>query len=103
MTIFTAGNANTGTIVNRATQFLINLRETFVDISQLQAWMSAQSDGDLEALGFTAGDLSMLRSALADANALGLIYTTGLPPGTYPQPASAYVYATSQRAIIGPQ
>lgn len=103
MTIFSAGNANVGTIVNRATQFLINLRDTFEQVSDLEAWLSAQSDADLEALGFSAGDLSMLRSALADANALGLIYTTGLPPGTYPQPASAYIYATSQRAIIGPQ
>lgn len=103
MTIFTAGDANVGTIVNRSTQFMINLRDTFEEITDMEAWVSAQSDADLEALGFSAGDLSMLRSALADAAALGLIYTTGLPPGTYPQPSSAYVYATSQRAIIGPK
>jgi hypothetical protein len=103
MAIFTAGDANAGTIVNRATQFMINLRQTFADISALQAWIVAQSDSDMESIGFTAGDLSMIRSAIADANALGLIFTTGLPPGTYPQPGSAYVYATSMRAIIGPR
>ena len=103
MTIFTAGNANVGTIVNRSTQFMINMRDNFEEIIDMFEWVSAQSDGDLEALGFTAGDLSMLRSALADANAMAQIYLTGLPPGTYPQPASAYIYATSMRAIIGPQ
>lgn len=103
MTIFTAGNANVDTIVNRTTQFMINMRDNFEGIIDMQAWVSAQSDAQLEALGFSAGDLTMLRSALADANAMAQIYLTGLPPGTYPQPASAYVYATSMRAIIGPQ
>lgn len=103
MTIFTAGNANVDTVVNRSQQFMINLRDTFESIADMQAWVVAQSDADMESIGFTAGDLSMLRSALADAAALGLIYTTGLPPGTYPQPASAYVYASSQRQIIGPK
>jgi hypothetical protein len=103
MSIFVAGDANVSTIVNRAQQFMINLRDTFKSIADLQAWIAAQSDSDLEALGFSASDLGMLRSALADANALGLTYTTGLPPGTYPQPASAYVYAASQRLVIGPK
>jgi hypothetical protein len=103
MTIFTAGNASVDTIVNRATQFMVNLRDTFTEIEDLDNWMVAQSDADLEALGFTAGDLSMLRSALADANALAQICNTGLPPGTYPQPPSAYVYAASMRQIIGPR
>lgn len=103
MTIFTAGNANVDTIVNRSTQFMVNMRDNFENIVDMFQWVSAQSDGDLEALGFSAGDLSMLRSALADANAMAQIYLTGLPPGTYPQPASAYIYATSMRAIIGPK
>jgi hypothetical protein len=103
VTIFTAGDANISTIVNRATQFMVNLRDNFKEIADLEAWISAQSDADMEALGFSAGDLSMVRSALADANALGLIFSTGLPPGTYPQPGTAYVYATSMRAIIGPR
>lgn len=103
MTIFAAGDPNVSTIVNRTTQFFINLRDTFESIADMEAWMSAQSDGDLEGLGFTAGDLSMIRAALADANAIGLIFTTGLPPGTYPQPPSAYIYAASVRAIIGPK
>lgn len=103
MTIFSAGNANVGTIVNRSIQLMLTLRETFQEIADLQAWMIAQSTSDLEGLGFSASDLSMLQSALADANAMAQIYTTGLPPSTYPQPASAYVYANSMREIIGPQ
>jgi len=103
VTIFTAGDANVGTVVNRTTQFLVNMRDTFTEIVDMYKWVSAQTDADMEAIGFTAGDLPMIRSALADANALAQIYLTGLPPGTYPQPGSAYIYATSMRAIIGPR
>ena len=47
-------------------------------------------------------DAQSVLSALADANALRQIYETGLPPATYPQPPQAYVYAASQRQVIGP-
>ena len=40
---------------------------------------------------------------IACANALAQLYSTGLPPASYPQPPSAYVYGASQRQVIGPQ
>lgn len=103
MAIFSAGNVSTTSIASRAVALCTNLRNDLQDLIELEDYLSAQADADLEALGFSASDLSMLRSAVADANALAQIYLTGLPPGTYPQPASAYIYATSMRAIIGPQ
>jgi hypothetical protein len=45
----------------------------------------------------------MILSAIADAHALWVIYTTGQAPATYPQVTGPYVFGASQRAIIGPQ
>jgi hypothetical protein len=42
-------------------------------------------------------------SAVADAHAEAILHSTGLPPDTYPQPASSYPYAASQSQVIGPQ
>ena len=103
MAIFSAANINTGSIAGKAVALCTTLRNTLEDIKDLQAYLSAQTDADLQALGFSASDLSFLRSAVADGNALAQIYLTGLPPGTYPQPASAYIYANSMRQIIGQQ
>lgn len=103
MTIFSSGNINVGNIANKAVTLCAGLRNILQEISDLQSYLSAQTDADLIALGFTAADLSFVRSAIADANALAQIFRTGLPPGTYPQPASAYVYAASMRQITGPQ
>lgn len=82
---------------------LIALRDALSAVQDLYGWLSGVSEGDLEALGFSAGDAGALQSAVADANAVADIYSTGQPPGTYPQAASAYVYAASQRQVIGPQ
>lgn len=83
---------------------LINLRNAVKDVQNLFGWTSGLAAADLAtASGYSAADAAVVLSACADANALAQIYSTGLPPGTYPQPASAYVYAASQRQVIGPQ
>lgn len=83
---------------------LLNLRRAFQDVQALFGWTSGLAAADLAtASGYSAADAAVVLSACADANALAQIYTTGLPPGTYPQPASAYIYAASQRQVIGPQ
>jgi len=81
---------------------LVQLRNALEGAADLQGWASGIAATDLEALNFTAADAAALLSAIADAGALASIYNTGLPPGTYPQPASAYVYGASQRNVIGP-
>jgi farnesyl diphosphate synthase len=53
-------------------------------------------------LGFDVDMLFAVRSAVADAHAEYQLYATGTVPGSYPQPASAYVYAASQVRVIGP-
>lgn len=83
---------------------LLNLRNALEDVQDLYGWSSGISASDLETgLQFSAADAAAILSAISDANAVAQIYETGLPPGTYPQPASAYVYAASQRQVIGPQ
>lgn len=91
-------------IVNNAQSKLANLRNALVACEQFYLWLSGLSAADLEAapISLDATSATALLSAFADANALYQIFTTGLPPGSYPQPASAYVYGNSQRVIIGP-
>lgn len=103
MSIFNASNINAGVIAQKVQAQLIQLRNAINGVQNMYGWSSGVSAGDLEAIGFSAGDADALLAAISDANAVAQIYETGLPPGSYPQPASAYVYAASQRLVIGPQ
>jgi hypothetical protein len=91
-------------IVSNAQNKLAALRDALIGCEQFYQWLSVYAQSDLQAapISMDTASTGSLFSAFADANALYQIYTTGLPPGTYPQPASAYTYATSQRVVIGP-
>lgn len=85
------------------TQKLSALRAALDDVADLYQWTSGLVDTDLTGIGFASADADDILSAVADANGLAQIGATGLPPGSYPQPASAYVYEASWARIIGPQ
>jgi hypothetical protein len=89
-------------VTQRVQATLGALRAALSDVADEYNWTSGVAATDLEALGFTSDGANAILSAVADANALAQIYSTGLPPGTYPQPASAYVYEASQAAVLGP-
>lgn len=91
-------------IVNNAQSKLSALRNSLAQCEEFYQWLTTNVQADLEAapISMDTASTTALFNAFADANALYQIYTTGLPPGTYPQPASAYTYATSQRVVIGP-
>ena len=91
-------------IINNAQAKLSALRDAFVQCEQFYQWLITNQQTDLEAapVSMDTVSTSALFAAFADANALYQVYTTGMPPSTYPQPTSAYTYATSQRVIIGP-
>jgi hypothetical protein len=91
-------------IVNNAQAKLSALRDALIDCEQFNEWLITNAQADLEAAPISMDTPSTvaLFGAFADAHALYQIYTTGLPPGSYPQPTSAYTYATSQRVVIGP-
>ena len=101
MPIFAAGITQ-AYVTNNAQSKLAALRRALRDCEDFYLWLSAYANADLVGLGFSAGDATDIFNAAADANALYQIYVTGLPPGTYPQPASAYIYGASQRVVIGP-
>lgn len=104
MAIVNASNMTPQQIIGRAAQALVNHRQALQVLNDLYAWTSGITPADLTAapIGMPAADAQALLTAIADARAEYLIHTTGLPPGTYPQPGSAYVYAASQNALIGP-
>ena len=101
MAVFNGSNTNPNTLINQVTNKLVVLRNAMDAITDLYGWSSGVAASDLEAIGMAAGDASALLTAIADANAVAQIYDTGLPPGSYPQPSSAYVYAASQRQVMG--
>ena len=101
------GGVNGAQIQNAAVTLCKALRDDLAHITQLQQYLAGLSVADLTSLlspsPTAAADAQDIMSAVADAAALASIYSTGQPPGTYPQAPAAYVYANSQRVIIGPQ
>jgi hypothetical protein len=90
-------------VAAQVTQRLTTLRNALDGVGDLYGWTSGVALSDLEGLGLSAAWAGQLLSAVADAHALAQIYATGQPPGSYPQAASAYVYAASQQQVIGPR
>lgn len=103
MTIFNASNQSAGQIISNVQSKLLSIRIALDGIAELYRWSSGVAAADLQAAPFsmTATDAATLLAAIADAHALALIYTTGLPPASYPQPASAYNYSASQSQVMG--
>jgi hypothetical protein len=99
--MFNSANLNPQGIISSVQQGLVSIRTAMNIADNLYAASSGIALADLTGIGMTSGDASAILSACADANALNLYYNTGLPPGTYPQPSSAYIYGTSQRIVIG--
>lgn len=91
------------TVIASVQQGLIIIRNAMNVADNLYEWSSGVAPSDLTGIGMASGDADAILSAIADANALSLYYNTGLPPGSYPQPASAYAYGASQRIVIGPR
>jgi hypothetical protein len=101
---FTAGITE-AYIVNNAQNALVQLRDALDRVNDFYLWLSAYAATDLEAAPISMDSVSAgnLLSAFADAHALYQIYTTGQAPGAYPQvTGTPYVYAASQRIVIGP-
>jgi hypothetical protein len=85
-------------------QALVNHRNALNQLQNLYKWSSGLQVSDMEtAAGVSQADATTYLSALADGNAEAVTHFTGLPPGSYPQPASTYVYGATQAQVIGPQ
>lgn len=98
--MFTTGTSAEA-VANQVIQVLAGLRNALDLAHDAAQWSAGIAHDDLVTFGFPDDDASALQSALADADALYDYYSDGLPPGTYPQPSSSYVYGNSQRLLIG--
>ncbi len=92
--------ANQGLIAQAATQRALAVRNDITAAQGFYAWISGQADADLTGIGFTAGDISLMRSMAADLNALGNIYHGLAPGGAYVLP---YSFINSSTLVIGAQ
>jgi hypothetical protein len=64
----TAVDARSGDLARRT-------RDLFTDIERMDRWLAGQTNQELEALGYTAEDVTLLRAAMTDLNALRLVAT----------------------------
>jgi hypothetical protein len=102
--VYNESGLNAQQLNNTAALVFRNLRSALKAAQELYSWASGVSSAELVTAGFSStADADTYLSAAADANALYQIFLTGLPPASYPQPASAYVYAASMTRVIGPQ
>lgn len=99
-------NETPANLIARAGQVLQDWFNAMDEVQQFQEYLSGIAVADLEntaaGMGFSAAYAQGLKSAFADADAARQLIQTGLPPSSYPQPPSAYVYAASIYAIMGP-
>jgi len=93
---------NQAIVTQRVQAKLGALRDALNDIANEYKWTSGVSVADLQGIGFSAAGANAILSGVADANAISQLYSTGLPPATYPQPTSAYPYEASQAIVLGP-
>lgn len=103
MPVIGAGPTTATELIDAVKRALINHRESLQTLGDLHDWSSGISLSDLTSapVNMSSTDAQAILTAINDAHAEYLIHTTGLPPNTYPQPASAYIYEASQNAVIG--
>ena len=73
----------------------LTVREAFRTVQVFQAWLAATPDGNLVALGYTAGEAATLKSAFTDLDKLRTIYE-----GTATQ-TPAYDFRTFAKLLVG--
>jgi hypothetical protein len=66
--------ADQPSINQRAGSVALMIRTAFEQIETLQAFLAGQQDSALVALGYTAGEVAILKSAISDLDLLRRIY-----------------------------
>jgi len=88
-------SATKADIDSRSGGLALSLRNTTDEIRNFKIFLDSKPDGDLTALGYTAGDINTLRSAFVDLARLVSVYE-----GTQAQP-SAYDFRTFAKLLTG--
>lgn len=69
------GNAvSKNDVDNKSAQLALTLRTNFDGIRHFKVWLDTKVDGDLVTLGYTQGEVNILRSATGDMDELRRIY-----------------------------
>lgn len=92
------GSFTQAQISGNAQAKLVNLQTALQAAADYYVWLSANTQAELEAIGFSTADTTALFNAFADASELYTIYNGGTL-GTYTLP---YNFSTSIRVIMGP-
>lgn len=58
---------------SRAGQLALTLRDTLLAIRTFKAWLDSKTDPELTALGFSAGDVTLLRNSYTDLDNLAQV------------------------------
>jgi hypothetical protein len=66
------------------------------NVKKFKGWLDSVSVADLQALGMSAGDANILKSAIADLADLAEIFSGGNPVATLP-----HDYRTFSKLLIG--
>lgn len=69
------------TLDNRAGSVALSLRDIFLQIQNLNAFLGAKTDPELAALGYSAPEITLLRASFTDLNALRLVATGAATQG----------------------
>lgn len=69
----------------------------FDDVKRMAAWLAATPDADLEALGYSNGDVAILKSSFADLENLRL---TSYGQRTQPATSNFFFWAAKLRGIL---
>lgn len=84
-------------VTQNAQRVLMNLRDALNQCMAMNEWVQGQTAVDLENLGFSAADVTILQAAFSDVAALFAITHNGTPPTV------AKDYTVNATQVIGPQ
>jgi len=105
MAVFNAQNASAAQIITQVQVALAQFRTALQVAGSLYGWSAGVALNDLTAAppdgpGMAQADAQDLLSAIADANGLLALFTTGTDPRN---PGAGYNYGASVRRVIGPR
>lgn len=89
--------ADKATIDNRTGQLVQTLRETFTGINRAKLFLDSLTDPNLTALGYSAGDITLLRASMTDLENLRL---TAIGSRTQPSASNFFFNADKLTGIV---
>lgn len=80
---------------NKLGELALQLRDLIMQVAPLKARLDAMADADLEALGYTTDDVTLIRNSIVDLNQIAQVAL-----GQATQPA-VYDFRTNTQHLMG--